>query len=299
MDNHGIITTTAALQAFVARLAAQPWVAIDTEFMREKTYYPRLCLVQLASAQDLACIDPLALEDLQPLIQVLQDPNVLKVFHAASQDLEALHLSTGQIPQPIFDTQVAASILGLGKQLGYANLVETTLNITLPKTQTRTDWLRRPLSAQQLQYAQDDVRYLAHLYLALSAQLEAKGKSAQMSSAMAQRVEQSRHGIAPERLWRRVAGARRLRANEVAIVRELAIWREAEAQCQNRPRRWIIRDDLLIKMSRSAATRVQEEQALTPKEREGLSLSTEQTTALLDALRRGLEQAHGEGQSEK
>jgi ribonuclease D len=176
MHDHGLIESRAELEGLLDAIAGSPWVAMDTEFMREKTYFPQLCLIQLATPDHIACIDPVAIQDIGPLNALLHDPKVLKVFHAASQDLEVLYLLTGKVPVPVFDTQVAASLLGHGEQIGYANLVHAVLQHELDKTQTRTDWLRRPLNAEQLRYARDDVRYLVQIYLRLREELETLGR---------------------------------------------------------------------------------------------------------------------------
>ena len=152
-------------QEFVAvcsRFQRQEWIALDTEFMRVSTYYPRLCLIQVATPDDLVCIDPLLLDNLDPLLEVLVNTKILKILHAARQDVEVLFYHTDTIPNPIFDTQVAAAFLGYGDQRGYGWLVESLLKVDLPKAHTRTDWCVRPLSVEQLQYAGDDVHYLGH-----------------------------------------------------------------------------------------------------------------------------------------
>ncbi|PSQ93813.1 MAG: ribonuclease D, partial [Proteobacteria bacterium SW_6_67_9] len=171
-----LITTPAELAATAERLRAAGWFALDTEFIRETTYWPRLCLIQVATADTLALIDPLTLDDLTPLLEVLFDPGVTKVLHAAAQDLEIFHHMTGEVPGPIFDTQVAAPLLGWPEQAGFARLVEGVLGERLGKGHARTDWSERPLPEEALAYAADDVRYLVPLYQYLHHNLADRGR---------------------------------------------------------------------------------------------------------------------------
>ena len=250
MHDHGFITRPAELQTLVDIFSAGEWVAIDTEFMREKTYFPQLCLLQLANATDLACVDPLALDDLEPLLKLLRNPNLLKVFHAAGQDLDVLRVATRVVPEPIFDTQVAASLLGHGDQISYAQLVETLLSVDLSKSQTRTDWARRPLSPEQIRYAKDDVRYLALLYQLIEQQLVRLDRHTWMPPEMAILVASANRDPDPQVLWRRISGHRRLKPQELAVLRELAAWREVTARECDLPRRWILPDDILLELAR-------------------------------------------------
>ena len=165
------IDTPAQLQELCDRISGSTWLALDTEFAREKTYYPVLCLLQLCNGELAACIDPLNLTDLTPLLEILVDPKVLKIFHAGRQDLEIFYHRWGRLPQPLFDTQIAAALLGLGDQIGYAPLVQQLLGRELEKGHTRTDWSRRPLDPEQLRYALDDVIYLGEVHRLLAARL--------------------------------------------------------------------------------------------------------------------------------
>src|SRR5690242_4323737 len=171
------IDTPAALDALCAQLRAQPWIAVDTEFMRERTYYPELCLVQVATDEVVACVDPLALPSLQPLLEVLLEPKTVKVLHAARQDLEIFYNLTGAVPAPVFDTQVVARFLGHPDQAGYGAVVQSILGVTLDKSHARTDWMRRPLPPAALEYAADDVRHLRHLYKKLEVELDSRGRA--------------------------------------------------------------------------------------------------------------------------
>lgn len=284
MHDHGLIATETGLRSVLDALAGSPWVAIDTEFMREKTYYPRLCLIQIATPEHIACIDPLALPDLGPLIGLLHDPEILKVFHAASQDLEVLYLVTGRVPAPVFDTQIAASLLGHGEQIGYANLVQAVLQHELDKTQSRTDWARRPLKPEQLSYARDDVRYLTRLYLDLQSELENLGRMTWVQPEMEILTRIELYQPDPGTAWRRVSGHKRLKPAELAILRELAAWRESQARALDRPRRWVVSDDALLAIARARPGNLEDLNALrgAPK-----GLSDNQSMELLQAVKKG------------
>jgi ribonuclease D len=171
-----LITRRSDLESLAAQLREHGWFALDTEFIREKTYWPKLCLIQVATPLRLACIDPLPRDSLEPLLDVLDDRSVTKVLHAAEQDLETFHHLSGRMPQPLFDTQIAAPLLGYPEQAGYARLVESVLGVKLSKGHARTDWTERPLPADALAYAADDVRYLVPLYESLHAGLAERGR---------------------------------------------------------------------------------------------------------------------------
>ncbi|UJS25113.1 ribonuclease D [Thiothrix winogradskyi] len=239
------------LTDLLARLDSAEWITLDTEFIREKTYYPRLCLIQIASADTLACIDPLALSDLQPFLDWLNQPQRLKVLHAAWQDMEIFHhLGGGNVPAPLFDTQVAAAVLGMGDQLGYARLVEALLGLSLDKSQSRTDWSRRPLTKAQLEYAIDDVRHLRDVYLHLREQLEQLGRMRWLEKPFQKLADPATYAVDPQTVWERVKGLQILKPQQLAILRELAAWREQRALLKDIPRRWILSDEILLDMAR-------------------------------------------------
>ncbi len=240
------------LQALCARLAQCEWFALDTEFERERTYYPKLCLVQVGTPEWVSCIDPLALDDLSALGEVLTDARVLKVLHACTQDCEVLLQALGCVPAPLFDTQVAAVLAGHGEQLGYAPLVEQRTGVSLPKGHTRTDWSRRPLSDDQLGYARDDVRYLAQLFPALREELAGSGRLGWLDEDFAALADPARYQARPEESWRRVRGLDRLDPAERARAAALAAWRERTAQRIDRPRNWLLRDAALLDLARAA-----------------------------------------------
>jgi ribonuclease D len=239
-----IVVTAPALAALTTTLAAQPGIGLDTEFLRERTYRAQLCLVQVATATAAVCIDPLTLPDLSPLAHVLRQDGVLKVMHASRQDLEVL-LPVAGLTRPVFDTQIAASLTGAPAQLGYAEAVRRFLGKTLEKSHTRTDWSRRPLSAEQIEYALDDVRYLLPLAARLEEELERLGRRAWLSEELATLAEERTLTIAPEDAWLRLKGLRPLDPARERLARALAAWRERSALEHNRPRGWILADEVL------------------------------------------------------
>lgn len=243
------INTDAALEVLCERLAEQPVLALDTEFMREKTYFAQLCLLQVSDAYGIACVDPLALKDISPLLAILYDPSKTKVLHSARQDLEVLYDIRHELPENLFDTQIAAMFLGYGEQIGYAPLVHEQLGVLLSKSQTRTDWSRRPLDTHQLDYAADDVRYLLPLSQKLGQQLELRNRLSwfqEESLALSSISMMNREG---ENLWQRVKSWQSLRGQALAFLQQLAQWREAEAVSSNRPRRWILDDAVLLALA--------------------------------------------------
>jgi ribonuclease D len=241
------VATSAELLQALERLAAGDFVALDTEFMRESTYYPKLCLIQAATADYCAVIDPLALSDLEPLWQFLGDRRRTKVLHAARQDLEvmATALRGAALPGPIFDTQIAAALLGHPAQIGYGSLVAERLGHTLAKGHTRTDWTRRPLTPEQLEYAADDVRYLAPLYLDLRDALAAANRLDWLHEETRELEQLDLHRTDPEAAWRRLKGLDRMPPQQRATAKLLAQWRETAAIKHDKPRGWILADDVL------------------------------------------------------
>jgi len=244
------IDSQEGLAEFVNNIRDCEWIVVDTEFIREKTYYPQLCLIQVAAKEHLACIDPIALSDLSALYAVFNDPSVTKVFHAAQQDLEILYFGSGQVPAPIFDTQPVASILGIGEQIGYAGLVEKVLGMSLAKAESRTDWSRRPLTEAQLDYAIDDVRYLQKLYPILVEKLRKEGRLDWPNRDFQRMTDPEIYQLNARTRWQKVRGLQHLKPQQLSILRELAAWREEEASERNRPRRWIIGDEVLVDLAR-------------------------------------------------
>jgi len=253
-DSHDYryIDQSDTLERFCRSIEDASWIALDTEFLREKSYYPQLCLVQIGVPGRAACIDPVRIDDLAPLYALLYDRSITKVLHACSQDLEIFVHLQGKVPGPVFDTQLAAPLLGLPEQMGYANFVKDRLGLTLDKTQTRTDWSRRPLSEKQLRYAGDDVRYLADIYPAFCAQLDELGRLDWLQAEFSPYEQLERYQLDPAQVWKRIRGVEKLRPAALSIVQLLAGWREQLAQERDLPRNWIFKDDALIDIARLA-----------------------------------------------
>ncbi|MCX4190364.1 ribonuclease D [Methylophaga sp. OBS3] len=246
------IDNASDLDNFCEQIKQSDWLAIDTEFLREKTYFPQLCLIQIANDDVIACVDPIAIEDLTPLMDILYQPGMTLVFHAARQDLELLQMLRGELPQQIFDTQLAATVLGIGDQIGYGNLVKHCLDVDLDKAHSRTDWTQRPLSNEQLDYAADDVRYLRTLYHQMSAQLDEQERRPWLNDDFASLSDPKTYTADPEAIWRKIRGAGKLKASQLVVLQQLAAWREQRAIDRNRPRRWILKDDVMLDLARFA-----------------------------------------------
>jgi ribonuclease D len=238
------------LEALCARLAQADWLTVDTEFLRERTYYPQLCLIQVASATEAACIDPQKVGSLDPLVALFTDSRILKVFHAARQDLELFWHSHRILPAPIFDTQVAAPLLGYPEQVGYATLVKERLGIDIDKSETRTDWSRRPLTRSQLDYAAADVQHLAELFPIMRDALIERGRLDWLAEDFAVLTDPATYENHPEQAWRRLRGLQKFRGPALASAQALAAWREERAQQENRPRKWVLDDDALMTLAR-------------------------------------------------
>jgi ribonuclease D len=246
------------LDQFCAPLRKAGWLAIDTEFLREKTYYPKFCLLQVAHGAQAACIDPLAIESLDPLTELLFDPGITKVLHASRQDLEIFYQYWNRLPAPIFDTQVAAPLIGLSEQISYAGLVAELLGVSLGKGHTRTDWSLRPLSEAQLRYAADDVIYLGAAYLALRGKLESLDRLDWLDDDFAALLNLALYDSPPELAWQRIGGVQQLKSRQAAILKALAAWRETTAREQNIPRNWVVRDEAMLDLARLAPANPEE-----------------------------------------
>ena len=245
MNIHPLITKSEDLVPLVERLSKQPFVAVDTEFMRENTYWPDLCLIQIASPEEAAAIDPKADIDLGPLLRLLVDNHdVLKVFHAGGQDLEIIYNLTGKTPSPLFDTQIAAMALGHGEQVGYSNLIESMLGHSIDKGARFTDWSRRPLDKRQIDYAIADVTHLATVFPKLLNRLKKTGRGGWLDEEMERLANPSGFAFEPEDAWKRL----KLPSRNPAVLgrlKALAGWRETEARTKNIPRGRIVKDDTL------------------------------------------------------
>ncbi|WP_367597951.1 ribonuclease D [Pseudomonas fulva] len=230
-----------------------PFVAVDTEFMRVDTFYPKAGLIQIGDGKCAFLIDPLLIGNWQPLAELLEDRNVVKVLHACSEDLEVLLRLTGKLPQPLFDTQLAAGYLNLGFSMGYSRLVQEVLGIDLPKGETRSDWLQRPLSETQVSYAAEDAVHLAELFSALRARLS-DDKYAWVLEDGAELVAQLRREVQPDSLYREVKLAWKLSPQQLAVLRALCAWREREARLRDVPRNRILKEHALWPIAKSQPT---------------------------------------------
>ncbi len=247
-----LVESHSQLERFCQSISDQKLLAVDTEFFRETTYYAELALVQIAGGEHIACIDVLAFDAREQLADLLLNPNISKIFHSCGQDMEVLYQYLGALPAPVLDTQIAAAFLGEADQIGYANLVEQRLGHVLDKSQTRTNWLQRPLSAKQLEYAADDVRYLAELYTLLLAELDSRNRTEWFLQDCAE-LSTGAERFAPDfdNCWKRVRGTQRLSGQQLAIVDQIARWREHLAIEKNLTRRRVLRDEPIIELATS------------------------------------------------
>ena len=244
-----VITDTGALAAFCEALSSAEYITVDTEFMRESTFWPILCLVQVAGPDDEAIIDPLAASiDLKPLYDLIANENVLKVMHAATQDIEIFHHEGGVTPQPLFDTQVAAMVAGFGDQVGYEGLIAKLAKVRLDKASRFTDWSHRPLSESQLEYAMADVTHLRVAYEKLRARIEENGRIAWVEQEMIKLADPAKYEVVPEEAWRRMK-TKRAQPRYLAVLQAVAAWRDREAMNRDQPRNRILRDDVLSQLA--------------------------------------------------
>jgi len=282
-----LITTTNELAAVCERMARHPFITIDTEFLRETTYYPLLCVAQLASADEAVVVDSLAPGiDLKPLFDLMGNERVLKVFHAARQDIEIVWHRAGIVPHPVFDTQVAAMVLGYGDSISYDQLVQRITGDNLDKSNRFTDWSRRPLAPAQISYALSDVTHLRDVYLALAADLNQRGRATWMEDEMEVLTSPETYRAEPERAWMRLK-TRVRKPKELAVLIEVAAWREREAQTRDVPRGRVLKDDSIGDIAIQAPTTTERLAALRslPK---GFERS-KWGEGILEAVKRGLE----------
>lgn len=278
-----IISTEHDLAAFCDRARAFPAVAVDTEFLRERTFHPRLCLVQLATPEESVAVDPLALTDLAPLAELLADPKLVKVFHACAQDMEVLLHTLGVLPAPIFDTQVAAAFLGERMQTSYNGLVHTFCGVNLPKTESLTDWARRPLTPEQLEYALDDVRWLIKAYDVMRARLEEEGRLSWVLDELRPLADRAHYEVDRRQAYKRVKRVTSCTRRQLGIARELAAWREGRAERLNIPRKWVMSDEVLIALVKRSPREVADVRSVRGTEQ----LSENDVASILVAVERG------------
>ena len=257
-----LITENPALEKFCARLSSADFITVDTEFMRDRTYWPRLCVVQVGGPDEAAAIDAMAEGmDLAPLLALMRKPELLKVFHAGRQDFEIFFRLMGALPAPVFDTQVSAMVCGFGDSVGYETLVSELARKRIDKTMRFTDWSRRPLSQKQLNYALADVTHLRVVYEKLRDRLEQTGRYPWVAEEMAALTDPALYRIDPREVWRRLK-VRTTKPRFLAILRALAAWREEEAQSRDVPRNRVLRDDALMEIAAHAPASREELSAL-------------------------------------
>ncbi len=288
-----IITTTAALDAACAQLAAAPFVTVDTEFLRDSTYWPVLCLIQVAAPEgDALIIDPLASDiDLGSFYALMANKAVIKVFHAARQDIEIFWHEAQTLPDPLFDTQVAAMVCGFGDSVGYENIVKKVTGEQVDKSSRFTDWSRRPLTDKQLHYAAADVTHLRQVYDSLARRITKSGRAQWVADEMAILQDPATYEVQPEDAWKRLKLRNRNR-KALAVLMEVAAWREREAQNRNMPRGRIMKDDALQEVAMQAPTSPDALNQLRAVPR-GFGQSRH-ATGLFDAVKRGLEKPSGD-----
>lgn len=280
------IDTQAGLVELAAELEGSELLAVDTEFLREKTYYPKLCLIQLNNERLQAIVDPLAVRDLSPLAPIMADQACVKIFHSGSQDIDILFHELGVMPSPLFDTQMAAALMGFPLQVGYGPLVHALCDVHLAKADSYTDWSRRPLTTHQLKYALDDVVYLPQMYRHMTRALEKQGRSRWLDADFAKLADPARYNSEPMDMWRKVKRVASLSRGQLAVAQELAAWREREAMERNIPRKWVIPDEAVVEIARKSPKsidRLMEVRGLNTK------LTTKTARQVLEAVKKGRE----------
>lgn len=276
------IRTTAELQTLCEQAEQFGKLAIDVEFIRENTYVPQLALIQIAIDQTCAIIDPLEVPDLTPIFDLVNAAHVLKILHAASQDLEVLFWHSSVPPTCVFDTQVAAAMVGEGDQLAYGRLVERLLGVSLAKGESYTNWLRRPLTEAQLAYALDDVRYLLPLHEILADRLDELGRTGWIKEEFRKLEDIDLYQRNPRTLYRRIRRGRNLSAQGLAILRELAEWRDREARERNRPPGSVLKDEFLVEIARKAPQTLDALRGFRGQPRREIERSGEEIIALVE-----------------
>ena len=263
LDDVEWISDSARLKEWCEEARKTGLVAVDTEFHRERTFFADLALVQLAAGGKIACVDPIVDGiDLSPLDALVTDPQVMKIMHAGRQDLEIFFDRTGQVVAPLFDTQVAASFLGMGEQLSYGAIVERVCKISLSKAQVRTDWMHRPLAPEVLDYAANDVRYLEEIYTSMREALDTRGRMEWLQEELDLMHDLSSFQYDPKQAWLRVKGTDKLRGVSCAIAQKLAAWREEEAREVNRPRKRVIPDEIITDLAKMKPRRMEQLQRM-------------------------------------
>jgi len=278
--------TLQEMKEFAAIAKETGVLAIDTEFMSGKTYYAQLCLIQVASGDRLYMIDPFTIEDLSPLVDILLDSGIVKILHAAYQDMELLtRICDGIPPSPVFDTQIAATLIGLPSQIGYARLVSEMMNVNLDKSETFTDWSRRPITDKQIEYALNDVLYLQPIYEKIRHELTSLGRLNWLDEDFKALSAPNVYDLNPQDMYKKIKRASSLHRRQLAVLQEITAWRENEARHRNIPRQWIIKDESLIEIARRKPVSVE-----TLDDIRGISLPNQNHMKkdLITAVKKGL-----------
>lgn len=271
------------LAAFCERASGSKVLAVDTEFIREKTFYPRLCLIQVATEEESAAVDPILIQNLSSLRALLEDPNITKVFHACSQDLEVILQAMGCVPTPVFDTQVAAAFLGYRQQIGYGALVEQCCGVRLPKAESLTDWSRRPLDAEQLKYAEDDVIYLPRIYHQMMDELREKDRLWWVEPEMAEVTSREHFSRPPEQAYLHLKRSGSLTRKQLAVAREVSAWRDITAAERNIPRKWVVSDEVIVECCKRVPKSVERLRRIRGTEQ----LADRDARGIVEAVRKG------------
>lgn len=239
-----------SLISLVNNLETSDWLAIDTEFERVNTYYPELCLIQVSNGTIHAIIDPVAIDDLTPFYELLYNESITKVLHSAHQDIEIFFNIKRSVPQPLFDTQIAAPLFDYAQGIGYGNLVKEVLNIELDKGHARTNWKKRPLTKEQLRYAADDAIYLGKVYEIFSEKIKSVNGLHNFNAQIERLYKPQTYEPDPTTMWKKIFAAKRLKGKQLDIVKQLAEWREVTARKQNRPRKWILENHRIVDLAK-------------------------------------------------
>lgn len=277
------LSTHSELAEFCERASAAKVIAVDTEFLRERTFFPKLCLVQVAAGGEIAAIDPLLIDDLAPLAELLGDPAVTKVFHACGQDLEVLLDGMGVSCAPVFDTQLAAAFLGMRQQVSYGSLVESYCGVRLPKAESLTDWSRRPLDPEQLRYAEDDVRYLPGIYERMMGSLVERDRLSWVMPEMERLADPERLRRDPREAFLRLRRAGSLTRRQLAVAREACAWREETAARRDLPRKWVASDEVVVEICKRVPTTLERLRKIRGTDQ----ISERDARSLLEAVSRG------------
>ena len=260
-------------------------LCVDTEFHRETTYYPELALVQLSDGELTVCVDPFGIDDFQPMLDLFVDQAIVKVLHASQQDMEIFFHRFNVLPTPVFDTQIAAGLLGYGEQVGYAPMIKQVLDVDIDKSQTRTDWMRRPLNQKQIEYAASDVYYLAQAYRIMHRELDELGRLDWLQDDFAALSRAEQYQPDAQAMWKKVKSHQQLRGNQLAILQSLAAWRENAAQQRDKPRRRVTPDEALIDISKQKPNSVDKIYQLRSLQK--FRLAADDAKALLNAMQQG------------